>query len=51
MGTQEMLVKVVDYDEGTFQDNTGHSDAVSSMVFGPTGGVLLTAADKDIVQW
>uniref|UniRef100_A0A7S1EF89 WDR90 4th beta-propeller domain-containing protein n=1 Tax=Hemiselmis andersenii TaxID=464988 RepID=A0A7S1EF89_HEMAN len=51
IGTQEMLVKVVDYDEGTFQDFTGHSDAVSSMVFGPTGGVLLTAADTDIVQW
>uniref|UniRef100_A0A7S0WA59 WDR90 4th beta-propeller domain-containing protein n=1 Tax=Hemiselmis tepida TaxID=464990 RepID=A0A7S0WA59_9CRYP len=51
IGTQETLVKVVDYDEGTFQDFTGHSDAVSCMAFSPTGRFLLTAADTDIVQW
>lgn len=51
MGTEEMLVKIIDYDEGTFQDFAVHSDVVSSMAFSPAGGFLITAADTDIVQW
>ena len=51
IGTNDRLVKVIDYDEGTFQDFTGHSDVVKSLAFSPSGGMLASAAHTDIVCW
>ena len=43
--------QIIDYDEGTFQDFTGHADAVTSLRFSPSGQALLSAAGTDIFQW
>ncbi|KAJ1471030.1 WD40-repeat-containing domain protein, partial [Baffinella frigidus] len=51
LGTAERLVKVVDFEEGTFQDFTGHSDAVASLAFSPSGALLVSSANTDIISW
>jgi len=51
LGTAERLVKVVDFEEGTFQDFTGHSDGVGALAFAPSGTQLFTSANTEIIAW
>lgn len=47
----ERLVKVHDYNEGTFQDYIGHDDAISIIKFSPDGKTLLSVVNKAINMW
>ncbi|EDO36826.1 predicted protein, partial [Nematostella vectensis] len=51
IGTQERLIKLMDYNEGSFQDFTGHSDAVSEVRFSPSGHLLYTCSHGDVLIW
>ncbi|XP_077979468.1 WD repeat-containing protein 90-like [Glandiceps talaboti] len=50
-GASERLVKLMDYYEGSFQDFTGHNDAVNIISFSPSGRFLFSAAHNEIIMW
>nr|XP_006813552.1 PREDICTED: WD repeat-containing protein 90-like [Saccoglossus kowalevskii] len=50
-GASERLVKLIDYYEGSFQDFTGHNDAVQLVAFSPSGKLLFTAGYNEIIAW
>ena len=47
----ERLVKILDYNEGTFQDYIGNDDCVSLVKFSPDGKYLLSVVNKHINLW
>ena len=47
----DRLVKIVDYNEGTFQDFVAHSDAVRVVKFSPHANMLFSAGYTDVVVW
>ncbi|GFO23377.1 WD repeat-containing protein 90-like [Plakobranchus ocellatus] len=51
VGISERLLKLLDYHEGSFQDFTGHSGAVSLTRFSPSGASLLTTSHNEIFIW
>jgi len=51
IGSQDRLVKIVDFSEGTFQDFIAHCDSVRVVKFSPNAKVLFSAGFTDIVVW
>ncbi|CAL1536659.1 unnamed protein product [Lymnaea stagnalis] len=51
VGISERLLKLMDYNEGSFQDFTGHSDGVSLTKFSPSGSMLLTVSHNEMFIW
>ncbi|PFX32008.1 WD repeat-containing protein 90 [Stylophora pistillata] len=49
--TEERLVKLMDYNEGSFQDFTGHCDGVSNVRFAPSGELLCSTSQSEILMW
>ncbi|CAI8047362.1 hypothetical protein GBAR_LOCUS26170 [Geodia barretti] len=45
IGCSERILKLMDYSEGSFQDFSGHSDSVSSLVFSVSGSSLISSSD------
>ena len=44
-------MKIHDYNEGTFQDYIGNSDAVSLIKFSPSGKHLLSVVNNTLNLW
>jgi WD40 repeat protein len=51
VGTADRLVKVIDFDQGTFQDYATHADSVLAVSFSSSGNQLLSAGGSDVVLW
>ncbi|XP_048238655.1 WD repeat-containing protein 90-like isoform X1 [Haliotis rufescens] len=51
VGTNERLLKLMDYYEGSFQDFIGHNDSVNIAKFSHDGKHLLTSAYSEIFVW
>lgn len=49
--TKERLVKLMDYNEGSFQDFMGHCDGVNNVRFAPTGELLCSTSQSEILMW
>ena len=47
----ERLLKLQDYYEGSFQDFTGHSDALNVVCFSPSGKLAVTVAHSEMIMW
>lgn len=50
-GTNTRLLQLKDYNEGSFQDYSQHSDTVSTICFSSDGKRLFTAAFNEIFIW
>ncbi|XP_035694518.1 WD repeat-containing protein 90-like [Branchiostoma floridae] len=50
-GDNERLVKLMDFQEGSFQDFVAHCDAVHLVRFTPSGKLLFTVAHNEIMVW
>ena len=51
MGTNDRLVQIRDYTQGTFQDFLGHSASVSNVTFSEPNDVLITTAFNELFLW
>ncbi|XP_035829418.1 WD repeat-containing protein 90 [Aplysia californica] len=51
VGIAERLVKLMDYNEGSFQDFLGHSAQVTTVQFSPSGSQLLTVCHNEMFLW
>ncbi|KAK7003519.1 WD repeat-containing protein 90 [Biomphalaria glabrata] len=51
VGVSERLLKLLDYNEGSFQDFTNHTDCVSLVQFSPKGTVLVTVSHNELFVW
>eukprot|EP00736_Rhodelphis_marinus_P007017 Rmarinus@m.27611 len=51
IGTDDHLVRIIDYEDGTFQDFIGHSDQVTALQFSPSGKKLVSGGFGDLVVW
>jgi len=51
VGTQQRLLKLIDFAQGTFQDYAAHSDSVRHVCFGGNGRRLFSAGYDDIAIW
>ncbi|XP_046855935.1 WD repeat-containing protein 90-like [Xenia sp. Carnegie-2017] len=51
VGTKDRLVKVIDYDKGSFQDFDMHCDSISHVTFSPTGDKLFSVGFSDVALW
>ena len=47
----ERVVKLMDYEEGSFQDYTGHYDGVAAVAFSPLGNILISACGSTLHVW
>jgi len=47
----ERVLKLMDYEEGSFQDFAGHQDSVGCLCFSPSGKYLVSASNSTIQQW
>ena len=47
----ERVLKLMDYEEGSFQDFTGHHDSVGSLAFSPCGKFLVSSSQSVIHIW
>lgn len=47
----ERVVKLMDFEEGSFQDYAGNYDRVSVVVFSPLGNVLISACGSSVQLW
>ena len=47
----ERLVKLMDYNEGSFQDFLGHCNVVSNVKFAPSGELLCSTSHAEILMW
>ena len=47
----ERVLKLMDFEEGSFQDFTGHHDSVSHVIFSPCGTMLAAACSSTIHIW
>ena len=51
VGTADRLVKLIDFEEGTFQDFVGHIDRVSTVAFSPDVSRLASTSHDEILMW
>ncbi len=51
LGTDSRLLQLKDFNEGTFQDYSEHSDAVTAVEFDRNGKRLVSAAFNEIFIW
>lgn len=51
VGTQRRLLKLIDFEQGTFQDYAAHSDCVRHVCFGGNGDRLFSGGYDDIAVW
>lgn len=47
----ERVMKIMDYDEGSFQDYTGHHDSVTNVLFSPCGKFLVSTCSSTVHVW
>lgn len=47
----ERIVKLMDFEEGSFQDYTGNDDGVNAVAFSPSGNILISACGSTIHTW
>ena len=47
----ERVVKLMDFEEGSFQDYTGHSDSIGSVHFSPCERLLVSTSLSSIHVW
>lgn len=47
----EHLVTLMDYEEGSFQDYTGHVDSVCVACFSRCGQFFVTSSVSDVLVW
>ena len=47
----DRLVKLMDYSEGSFQDFLGHCGSVSTVRFAPSGDLLCSSSNTEILMW
>ncbi len=47
----ERVLKLMDSDEGAFQDYTGHHDSVDRINFSPNGKQLISASSNSLHIW
>ena len=47
----ERVVTLMDFEEGSFQDFTGHSDGVHVVKFSPLGDTLISACGSTLHVW
>ncbi|XP_072042911.1 WD repeat-containing protein 90-like [Amphiura filiformis] len=50
-GTNERLVKLMDYHEGSFQDFIAHNNAIQLVRFAPNGKLVFSVANNEILVW
>ena len=51
VGTQGRLLKLVDFEQGAFQDYTAHSDGVRHLAFTCDGHELISVGHADVASW
>ena len=51
VGTPDHLVKLIDYQDGNFQDFEGHCSAVTAVSFEPAGKLLSTGEGGSLLVW
>lgn len=44
-------MKIMDYDEGSFQDYTGHHDSITNVLFSPCGKFLVSTCSSTVHVW
>ena len=47
----ERVLKLMDYEEGSFQDYMGHQDTVGTLSFSPSAKYLMSSSNTTIHQW
>ena len=47
----ERVLKLMDFEEGSFQDYTGQYDGVNVVVFSPSGGSLISTCGPTLHLW
>jgi WD40 repeat protein len=47
----ERVLKLMDYEQGAFQDYTGHHDTVGCIAFSPCGKFLVSTSQSIIHFW
>ena len=51
MSLPERVLKLMDFEEGSFQDFTGHYDGVNVVTFSPLGDMLISACGSTLHIW
>ncbi|XP_067044850.1 WD repeat-containing protein 90-like isoform X1 [Acropora muricata] len=51
IATEDRLVKLMDYSEGSFQDFLGHCGSVNTVRFAPSGDLLCSSSNTEILMW
>ena len=47
----ERVLKLMDFEEGSFQDFTGHYDGINVVTFSPLGDMLISACGSTLHIW
>ena len=47
----ERVMKIMDYEQGSFQDYTGHDDSVTNVLFSPCGRFLVSTSSSTVHIW
>ncbi|XP_068672849.1 WD repeat-containing protein 90-like isoform X2 [Montipora foliosa] len=51
IATEDRIVKLMDYSEGSFQDFLGHCGGVGKVRFSPSGDLLCSTSNTEVLMW